>query len=71
MTGRPWRCPCGITLGTVDRRAGTLYVTHPGVFVEHGGRVVHVHCPCGAVKPFRGQRVVLRPGVSEPRRKAS
>lgn len=60
----PWTCQvCGATLGTVDRKAGTLYVTLEGAFVEIG-RSATVHCPhpCYAVKRFRGRRVIVIAG---------
>ena len=60
----PWRCPaCGTILGTIDRQAGTLYVTLDGAFVEIG-RSTTVHCPhpCYATKRFHGRRVVVIAG---------
>lgn len=62
-----WHClACGQTLGTVDRKSGTLYVTLPGAFVEIGYHAT-VHCPhpCYATKRFAGRRVVVLTGRDE------
>lgn len=64
LRARSWRCAqCGQTLGTVDRKSGTLYVTLDGAFVEIG-RSTTVHCPhpCYATKRFAGRRVVVMAG---------